>query len=411
MPPAAPSTTTRRARRLVALVAVGALASIAATCQSAKPPAPQPPPLPTQYCAPSTPDAPLEYQSAFDNLFATNTAGWVASDGGLPIPLNDGTDRILWLFGDTIIGRLGAGANGAASSERLASNGFVVQSGNCFRPMTDLVPRTGNQWFWPTGAAMAPGNVLYIFGFRMRPKPEVPDFPFELVHMEVAKFSLPNLTSLGRQTLPHTSSTQPTYGETVLVGADGLLYLYGHKKSGLVGHHYIAKVSLDQLFDGTAWEFWKDDIPLVAGDVTEEWVPGAPGEADEIVFNYQTGPPTVDGPAAGIYMAHNTIGTGLLGSAFRVDALDKRFIETWAAAEPQGPFTLAPVPAFDIRTAHGGLNDAQKSYGGRVVFDVLGGPIVQWSINHNSFDAILANPGLYKVWFRAPKAGSIPGPP
>lgn len=370
----------------------------APTTESSTPPAPPPP----EYCAPTAPSNAQQYQSAFDALFAANTAGWVASDGGSPFTLPDG--RILWMFGDTLTGRLGAGTNGAASLEKFASNGFIVQQDNCFKPRTEPVPRVGNQWFWPTDAIVDGANTLYVFGFRMKPAPG--PFPFDRVHMEVARFALPDLTYLGRATLPHTGSPPtPTYGENVLVDGD-TVYLYGHFKNFLAGRHYVARVPLSQLFTSSAWQFWNDDDPMTP-DPTDDWLANPPGGADPIVFDDLSDPPTIDGPGAGLYVAPNPVGGGLLGSAFPVDAFDKRFIETWAAGAPQGPFTLMPEPAFDIRTAHGTLTDPRTAYGGRVVLDLPDGPIAQWSIGHPSIDAILANPSLYRVWFRTPNPGSI----
>src|SRR5262245_52401402 len=56
----------------------------------------------SEYCHSRVPSSAADYQAAFDGMRAANTGGWIANDGGLPVPLADG--RLIWLFGDTLIG-------------------------------------------------------------------------------------------------------------------------------------------------------------------------------------------------------------------------------------------------------------------------------------------------------------------
>ena len=400
MPPARPSRMPRRAhrRRLVALVAVGALASIAATCQAAKPPAPPPPPPPPSvYCHNTTPTSAAQYQAAFDGLRAANTAGWVANDGGLPVNLGNG--RVLWMFGDTLIG---APPSGPVNLLGIANNGFVVQQGNCFTPMTEPIPDPGpERWIWPTGAVVE-GNVLRVFGLHMRRTQAAPPFNFALVSLDVTTFSLPGLDRLGpRQSLPFP--TTPSYGETVVVQGE-YVYAYGQKRdenpipdSFPIPTHYVARAKIGSVLTGP-WEFWEGPPP--SGDV---WVPNQPVAAMPMVFdNPDDGNPVptpLEGPLAGFAVGHNG---GYVGSSFMIDVFSNDGVWSWDSTAPQGPWTRRPTPAVDV--SHQNLHpDRHFAYGGRVVFNVPGSsPIGLWSTNHKSFNAVLANPNLYKVWFAPP---------
>jgi hypothetical protein len=66
------------------------------------------------------------------------------------------------------------------------------------------------------------------------------------------------------------------------------------------------------------------------------------------------------------------------------------------------------TPAVEAGTVKGLLVPSQFAYGGRVLFDIQGAPLAVWSVNHLSFDAILANLEVYKVRFAAPEEGSLP---
>ena len=396
MPPAPPSRMPRRAhrRRLVALVAVGALASIAATCQAAKPPAPPPPPPPPSvYCHNTTPTSAAQYQAAFDGLRATNTAGWVANDGGLPVKLPDG--RVLWMFGDTIIG---APPNGPVNVLGIANNGFVVQNGNCFTPMTEPIPDPpGGHWVWPTGAVVD-GNRLRVLGFHMRKNPQFPPpFDFELVSIDVTTFSLPGLVrQSGPTDLPLPSD--PTYGESLLV-TDEFVYAYGHKQIDDKAEHYVARTPVNPVLDLNVWEFWSDG----------SWVLNDPGATRPMLFERDgdATPTELEGPLAAFGVARN--GARYLGSAFRVEAFfGDKFVETWDAAAPQGPWMLVNPPAADITSTQGALGPGQIAYGARLVLDLPNGPLALWSTHNLSFDAVKQNPKLYKVWFAPPASGSIP---
>lgn len=293
----------------------------------------------------------------------------------------------------------------------IANNGFVVQNGKCFTPMTEPISDPpGGHWIWPTGAVVD-GNRLRVFGFHMRKNPQFPPpFDFELVSIDVTTFSLPGLV---RQPLPTDlplPSSPITYGESLLV-TDEFLYAYGHDQIDDKAKHYVARAPVNQMLNPNEWEFWRDDLPGVPApaDPTEGWVPDDPNAADPMVFDNGADPlpGTDEGPLAALGVARN--GTRYLGSAFRVEAFfGDKFVETWDAAAPQGPWTLVNPPAADITSTQGALGPGQIAYGARVVLDLPNGPLALWSTHNLSFEAVKQNPKLYKVWFAPPASDSIP---
>ena len=362
-------------------LAVLALAGVGVACAPTKPPAP---PAPTQHCVLGTPDTAAEYQAAFDGLRNAGT-DWRSSDGSLPVTLPDG--RIVWMFGDTIVGSGNLGPR----------NSFVVQEavpgGNCFRPILGPLPAPApGQWLWPT-AGVVEGNVLRVFALHMFDPPGQGSFDFAYMKMVVASFSLATLTHIGTTDVAiPTSGSLPSYGQTIVELGDGFLYAYGKTSTGsgldTIVNHYVARVAAGQVTTGT-WEVW---------DGTD-WSTTT-SEAEPIHFSDPDADPAGpdDGPRAPL--AVSAVTGGFLGSALAWDVLSDQ-LETWDAAAPQGPFTFRAL-ARDIWPTGAPAN--QFGYGGRVVFEIPGGPIALWSINHDT----LIDPSVYKAIFAEPDSASVP---
>jgi hypothetical protein len=393
-----PSPQRRASRSRLAALGVAALALVAA-CQPVKNSGPPAPGLPQVYCAPSAPDTAAEYQQAFDGLRAFNTGGWIANDGGYPFELGDG--RVLWLFGDTLLGLSPGGP--VKTLLGIANNGFVVQDGRCFRPMTEPVPDPdlpGDHWIWPTGAVVVNDEVL-VFGLHMQRTPADPPFDFALVDVDVTRFSLSDLTNLGTEHLPLDPA--PTYGTAVLYDeAENYVYAYGGAVTAGVAEQYVARARPAQLFQAEAWEFWNGT----------NFVPDGPGVivAPMLFDGAGDGAPTPgEAPISGFPVTKNpNPNGGYLGSAFPADLTDTRFIETWEADGPAGPWIHVATPAVDTTSFSGNPEPGRFVYGGRVIVDLPGTPFGLWSTHHEDFDQVLQNPALYKVWFAPANAASIP---
>jgi hypothetical protein len=399
----------RASRPWIAVAAVAAVA-VAASCTP-----PPPPPPPTQYCAPAAPASPTAYNAAFDGLRGAGTR-WLASDGAVHAPLADG--RVVWLFGDTIVGE--RQPNGAvAAGWRLLNNSIVVQSGACFAPLTagsrgneaEPIPdAAADEWSWPT-AAVVEGTTLRVFTYHMR-RTGSGVFGFEQVRMEIASLSLPSLTFTGTHALPAwkpAGETVPPSWASTGTSAGGYFYAYGRvRQAGPLfppDHHYVARVPVGQALTDSAWEFWTGDATGWTGDATA---------AVALAFDDDPTDATPAGPDRGPIapLAVAPDGAGFLGSALDADVFSTT-IATWDATTPQGPWVRRAVAADTSGTVDtdGPGPDGPADlfgYGGRVVLDLAGSPMAIWSVNHPSLDAVLADPSRYRVWFAGVAAGSAP---
>lgn len=114
-----------------------------------------------------------------DPLFAPKTSGYLGADAALSIPLTGG--RVLWCFGDTLIGRQ---EKGKRVLEAMPRNTIAIQSPGPAKPenvewiLTDkkgklsdffcLPPGEKDKWFWPATGICLDGE-LFIFGNVVMP--------------------------------------------------------------------------------------------------------------------------------------------------------------------------------------------------------------------------------------------------
>jgi len=111
----------------------------------------------------------------YDRLFMGEN-GWTGGDGACSIPLSE--NRILWLFGDTLIGSISEGKRGSCV---LINNSIAIQEGiqvekaavKFFYPTTSegkpaafLRPEDGKGWLWPAHGIRTP-KALYLFLMQM----------------------------------------------------------------------------------------------------------------------------------------------------------------------------------------------------------------------------------------------------
>ena len=360
------------------------------------------PPVASQYCLTSPPTSPAQYQQAFDGLRTVWTE-WAAADGAYPVNLPDG--RVLWMFGDTIVGRVRSDAS-IANPWKFVRNSLVVQQGACFTPLMGgsrgnrvdaILHPTFGDWLWPTGGVVENGgNTLRVFMLHMRyhDNPNTEMFDFEFIDVMVATYSLPNLGSPTVQSLAQLPAA-PNYGEAVLVpgGADPYLYLYGH--TGVFFQsppkHYVARVLVgNETAVNPGWEYlvdastntWSTDKNLAAPVP----FPGTPNN------NTPPAPDTERGPLDALsVIAH---GGGYIAVAKPAGALDDR-IMTWSAPAPYGPWTFVGLAASGLPHDLGGT----FTYGGHVADLPGAATTLMWSMNRNPLSDVIANNNWYKPLF------------
>lgn len=217
------------------------------------------------------------------------TAGWTGGDGAYTIGLGEG--RVLWMFGDTFVGRV---STGKRVDSRLINNSAAIQAGGTpteaslsffyktpdgGAPAALFAPEDGIGWFWPYhGVRTAEGLFLFLLQVEAAEGPAA--FAFRLVATWLGKVANP-AEAPGRWTL--AARKIPWGGERRLFGSsvllrEGMAYIYGtvdETIDGFVAKQVIlARVPVERLMDFSAWRFfsgedWVDDVEA-AGRVCED---------------------------------------------------------------------------------------------------------------------------------------------
>jgi hypothetical protein len=282
--------------------------------------------------------APLPaWDAAFDR-----SSGWVGGDGAYSTPLD--RDRILWLFGDTFVGRVEGGRRVAT---RLIANSLAVQRGGqpvpgfleffygtgaASLPQAAFAPPDGDTWFWPWHAVRTPAG-LFLFLLQVERTDPASAFGFSVQSVALARVADPDAPPGAWRTelrpIPWTSG-QRLLGSSVLT-VDGVCYIYGTVDDPVAGpgrrQAIVARVAAERLWDFAEWRFFAG-----GGWVTEAGgaVPICADAAPEFSVSYQAG--------IGRYvMVQSAAG------------LSPEMVVRYAAA-PEGPWS-APVRFFSCPEA------------------------------------------------------------
>jgi len=196
--------------------------------------------------------------------FFKRTTGWIASDGGLTIRLNDG--RTLWLMGDSHINDYDV---------RTATVPCLFQVRNCalLQPKGDwqwlhtqtLIGKgpgnknyfkfnTNDKYFsWP-GAGVQIGDTVYVYCSNLMNKPGGGAFGFGPGGNDyLAKIKYPEMAVAGYTQLPAFAGIN--FGFSMIKNdKDGFVYVYGSKLKVIKGEIYIARFPISD--PNAAWTFW-----------------------------------------------------------------------------------------------------------------------------------------------------------
>jgi hypothetical protein len=208
------------------------------------------------------------YDAAFERA-----SGWTGGDGANSIALDDG--RILWMFGDSLIGRV---QDGRRIDSRLINNSAAIQTGRepaiaamafFYRTLADgspaafLKPADGAGWLWPYhGVRTAEG--LFLFLLQIEPADGPAGFGFKLIATWLGKIVNPDEDperwDLAQQKIPWGHEGR-LFGSAVMVQGD-ICYIYGtmdDASSGvMVKHMIVARAPLEKLGHFSAWRFFAD---------------------------------------------------------------------------------------------------------------------------------------------------------
>lgn len=221
--------------------------------------------------------------------------GWIGGDEAYTVVLS--RNRVLWLFGDTLLGTVEDGGRAGAA---MVNNTIGVQTGHGKgaalrflsgkvkddKPAAFFTPADGKGWFWPQSGVRV-GDRLFVFLAQIEKSENPGVFGFRHMGEWLAVIANaddePSRWRVKQRRLPFARFAPgrvQSWGSAVL--ADGNhLYVYGYQdKDKKIGSRKLAaaRVPAGKLGDFTAWRFrtadgWSakpdDAVPLADGLATE----------------------------------------------------------------------------------------------------------------------------------------------
>jgi Domain of unknown function (DUF4185) len=242
--------------------------------------------------------------------------GWIGGDGMVSATL--GPKRVLWLFGDTI---LGTAKDGKRVGAKMVNNTVAVQDGygtdatirfiagptKDGKPTAFITPADGTGWFWPQSAIRVEDR-LFVFLPQIEKTKDTGVFGFKQVGQWLASIKNPDDEPenwrLGQTKVPFADfkeDRERSWGSAVLEDG-GNIYVYGYdqERGKLNGKRRltVARVSAKDLANFGAWRFltvkgWSDkpaDATFLAdGLATEFSVSRLPEEKGYVVVYTENG--------------------------------------------------------------------------------------------------------------------------
>jgi hypothetical protein len=318
-------------------------------------------------------------------------SGWTGGDGAYSVALDDG--RILWLFGDSFVGRV---QDGRRMDSQLIHNSAAIQTGAELstatlrfvypslpdgRPLPFLQPPDGLGWFWPYHGVRTP-NGLFLFLLQIEPAEGPAAFGFRLVSTWLGKIENPDEAPerwrMTRQKIPWAHG-QRLFGSSVLL-REGYCYVYGTVDTAAGGwvrkHMIVARAPAERLEDFNSWRFFADGAWTADADRAGTICDDAAGEFS---VSYQ--------PALGRYVMVYTEG-GLS------ENIALRF-----SPQPQGPW--GPAVRF-FRCPEAGWDPKIFCYAGKGHPEAVSARqdlIVTYVANSTDLDLLESDARLYRPRF------------
>jgi hypothetical protein len=218
--------------------------------------------------------------------------GWIGGDGVASALI--GRERVLWLFGDTLVGKVEDGGRKAA----MVNNSVAMQTGRdgislrfVFgkekdgKPTSFITPADGRGWFWPQ-AAVRVRDKLYLFMPQIERSEGKGVFAFRHIAQWLCIIDNPDDEPekwKPRQKMLAFATFEPrcevSWGSAALVH-QGFLYVYGYiETSKAIGRRKlaVARTPVDKVEDFSSWQFrsengWgdaEDSFPQCGGLATE----------------------------------------------------------------------------------------------------------------------------------------------
>jgi hypothetical protein len=288
--------------------------------------------------------------SGYEALLKSTIGGkWYRADAGHSVKLPNG--KVLWVFGDTIIG-----TNGQTKGTQAVNNTALLTDRGCIAPLIGQAAGGAPQsWILPNATTDTPnlddyywcstpfmdGSTLRMFLLHMYNDAN----GFHTIGTDIASFSLasgvPQLTSLTPTPGAVASMTVPSWGAAV--GSDNTFtYIYGsiNKQETWVfgNYYYVARVPIGQAANNAAWTYWNGSAWVSDQAQVASIIPGTAGVAtDATFFIGQDGKPTL------VSKKYDSFGTDLVAWKAPVNS----FTGPWTEVTPA---LIAPIPTTPVFT-------------------------------------------------------------
>ena len=268
--------------------------------------------------------------------------GWIGGDAAGSVLLGPG--RVLWLFGDSLLGRV---RDSSRHIESMIHNSIAIQNGpdpgsarmeffygwSGAEPEAFIRPEHGAGWFWLSQGSIRNGSGLYLFLPRIVKAPGPHGWNFRVQGIVLGKIrnpdERPNFWKIHQFAVPwfrrDQSGEERSFGASVLQ-AGPWFYIYGiayHKSTGN-RRLLVARTREASLENFGAWEFlgngaWVRDFKKVSpqadhlgAEFSVSWLPGLhryvlvyseDGLSDKIIMRSA---PSAGGPWSGPVMICRT---------------------------------------------------------------------------------------------------------
>ena len=242
-------------------------------------------------------------ETGYDRLFR-NQSGWIGGDAAGSVLLGHG--RILWLFGDSFLGKI---SQGHRHIDAMVHNTIAIQSastpqtsrmeffhgGNALIPEAFIRPKSLKGWFWLSGGTTRNSNGLYLFMPRITNASGPNGWNFRVQGMVLGKVrnpeERPNFWKIHQFTVPwfqgDESGEERSFGSSVLQ-AGPWFYIYGFACEKSTGNRrlLVARTREASLENFGVWEFlangaWVTDFKKASPqadrlgtEFSVSWLPG-----------------------------------------------------------------------------------------------------------------------------------------
>ena len=249
------------------------------------------------------------------NLRFAGNEGWIGGDGVYSAEL--GRQRILWLFGDTLIGKVTDGRRaGAAFVNNTvgilsretpdAPIRFATGKSKDGTPSAVFIPIEGGGWFWPQ-APIYLRDRLFVFLAQIEKTDQAGPFGFKQIGQWLAVIDNPleGPTSwrVDQRRVPFAefSEARELSWGSALVADPAHVYIYGtldRRQAPGSRQLLVARSAVDKLADFSTWQFraadgWSDvpteAEPLASGLATEFSVSPLPNGSGYIAVYTENG--------------------------------------------------------------------------------------------------------------------------